>query len=228
MKSNERCDELGMDTVSCGNTVAAYLASEDEFGNSELVHELVEGIAYREGVGDKLAEGIDRIHEDLGVENWSVKGLEFAAHDGRVCHGQGLSYAVSNRGADHLYGGLMTLEYSGELDPEGLDGKPEALVEHENRNALRDSGIFCAFSGSYLEDEHREELLDADIDELLEVGARTVELERHFHNRRGRDRDDDRVPYEEQLDDFEAALAEYYELRGWNDDGTIPEEEVPA
>jgi len=226
MKSNELCDELGMDTISTGNTVAAYLASEDEFGNSELVHDLVEQIAYREGTGEELAEGIDRIHEDLGVENWTVKGMDFAAHDGRVCHGQGLSYAVSNRGADHLYAEVMALEYSGVLDPEGLDGKPEVLVDQENRNAIRDSAVFCAFSAEYVTDEQMEELLDADLEELLEVGSRVIELERHFNNVRGVDREDDTVPYPEVLDDLEAALDEYYELRGWNNDGTVPESSI--
>src|SRR6056297_3458396 len=49
--------------------------------------------------------------DELGVENWSVKGIEFAAHDGRVLHGQALSYAVSNRGADHMYASMLGLEY---------------------------------------------------------------------------------------------------------------------
>ena len=87
MKSNDLCDKLGMDTISCGNTIAAYLASEDEFGNVELIHELIEKIAHREGGGDDLVEGIDRIHEDRGVDNWTLKGMDFAAHDGRVVHG---------------------------------------------------------------------------------------------------------------------------------------------
>ena len=111
MQSNALCDDYGLDAISAGNTVAAYLASEDEFGNRELVWDLVEKIAYREGVGDTLAEGIDRVHDDLGVENWTVKGMDFAAHEGRVLHGQGLSYAVANRGADHMYATFYSVEY---------------------------------------------------------------------------------------------------------------------
>ena len=224
MKSNELCDTLGMDTISCGNAVAAYLAAEDEFGNADLVHELVEKIAHREGVGDTLAEGVARFHDELGVKNYSVKGLSFAAHDGRALHGQGLSYAVSNRGADHMYGTMLGLEYDGTLDPEGTLGKAERLVEEENRNALRDSGIFCAFSSSYIDDEAKATLLDADFGELLEIGGRIVELERHFNNQRGIDGEDDRLPYD--LPDLEASIQEYYEARGWNDDGTVPEENL--
>ena len=224
MISNELCDTLGMDTISAGNSVAAYLMAEGEFGNADLVHDLVEQIAYREGVGDLLAEGVARIHDELGVGNWSVKGVDFAAHDGRAVHGQGLSYAVANRGGDHMYSTMLSVEYDGEMPAKGLEDKPARLIEEENRQALRDIGIFCAFSGSYISDEQRSRLLDADFEDLLAVGSRVVELERHFNNRRGMDRTDDRLPYD--LPGFEAALDEYYELRGWNDDGTVPEETV--
>jgi aldehyde:ferredoxin oxidoreductase len=78
MISNELCDELGMDTISAGVTLAAYLKSEDEFGNAELVHETMPKIAYREGVGDLLAEGVDRAHEELGVDNYTANSRPFA------------------------------------------------------------------------------------------------------------------------------------------------------
>jgi aldehyde:ferredoxin oxidoreductase len=221
MKANELCDTLGMDTISAGVTVAAYLASEDEFGNAELAQELTEKIAYREGIGDTLAEGVDRCHDELGVENWSVKGLEFAAHDGRVLHGQGLSYAVANRGADHMYALMLRLEYNGDIETQGTLGKAETLVEMENHAAFRDTGVVCAFGDGYVTDERLEALFDADYEELLSVGAKTVVRERHFNNRRGFDADDDRLPYE--LPDLDAAIQEYYDARGWNGDGTIPD-----
>ncbi|ARS91889.1 aldehyde ferredoxin oxidoreductase family protein [Natrarchaeobaculum aegyptiacum] len=227
MKSNELCDRLGMDTISAGVTVAAYLASEDEFGNADLVHDLVEKIAYREGDGDLLAEGVARVHEDLGVDNWAIKGLELAAHDGRAVNGQGLSYAVANRGGDHMYSTTMIDEYHGRIDPEGTAGKANDVVENENRNALRDCGIVCQFGiGRAVEAEHFELVLDADYDDLQAVGARVVELERHFNNQRGMDAADDWVPYD--LPDLESSIQEYYDARGWNDDGTVPSDRVDA
>ncbi len=227
MKSNDLCDELGLDTVSCGDVVAAYLESEDEFGNEELVHETVERIAHREGIGDLLAEGIDRFHEDLGVDNWTVKGLEFPAHDGRVLHGQGLSYAVANRGADHLYSAeILGMEYGGDLEPEGLEGKPTILVEDENRAGFRDSGIICSFSAGHIDDAQIESLFDAEMADLLAVGDRVVTLERHFNNQRGIARDADRLPYD--LPGFEDALDEYYAARGWRNDGVVPDDQVPS
>ncbi|AEH38824.1 aldehyde ferredoxin oxidoreductase family protein [Halopiger xanaduensis] len=221
MRANELCDSLGMDTISAGVTVAAYLASVDEFGNAELAQELTEKIAYREGIGETLADGLARCHDELGVADYTVKGMELPAHDGRVLHGQGLSYAVSNRGADHLYASMLTLEYGGELDPRGTVGKADRLAREENTAALFDTGIICVFGGDYVTEEYLETLFDADYEDLLEVGARTVLLERHFNNQRGFDREDDTLPYE--IPDLEAAITAYYEARGLNEDGTVPE-----
>ncbi|MFC6875011.1 aldehyde ferredoxin oxidoreductase C-terminal domain-containing protein [Halobellus marinus] len=221
MKSNQKCDLYGMDTVSAGVTVAAYLKSQDDFGNSDLIHKTLDKIAFRDGIGDQLAEGVARCHETLGVQNWTVKGLEFAGHDGRVLHGQGLSYAVANRGADHMYSVTLGQEYDGVLPPKDLsDEKVKLVVDQENRMALRDSGIFCNFAEDYITDDQKEQLLDADIETLLDVGASIVELERHFNNRRGKDRSDDILPYD--LPGFESALDSYYEVRGWDNDGTVP------
>ncbi|GAB3028020.1 aldehyde ferredoxin oxidoreductase C-terminal domain-containing protein [Natronobiforma cellulositropha] len=224
MKGNELCDQFGLDTISAGVTVAAYLAAEDEFGNADLAHDLTEKIAYREGVGDDLAEGVHRVHDQLGVDDYTVKGMEFAAHDGRVIQGQGLSYAVANRGGDHMYATMLRLEYGGDLDPEGTLGKADTLVEMENANAFRDTGIVCAFAGDYVTEDRLETLFDADYEDLLEIGARTVLLERHFNNRRGFDHEDDALPYE--LPDLDAAIAEYYEARGLTDEGLVPETTV--
>jgi aldehyde:ferredoxin oxidoreductase len=222
MQSNELCDLLGMDTISAGNVVAAYLAAEDEFGNADLVHDLLPKIAHREGIGDLLAEGVDRAHAELGVDNWSVKGMEFAAHDGRVLNGQGLSYAVANRGADHMYGNMLSPEYDGVVDPEGLsEEKVELLIHRENKMAIRDSGVLCAFGiDDYVTEADLAALLRTDWDRLDAIGDRVIALERHFNNERGRDRRHDRLPYE--IDGFDAALDRYYAGRGWNDDGTVP------
>jgi aldehyde:ferredoxin oxidoreductase len=227
MKSNDRCDHLGLDTISCGDVISAYLAANDEFGNTDLIHELIEKIAYRRDEGDMLAEGIDRCHEELGVENWTMKGMEFAAHDGRTLNGQGLSYATANRGADHMYAEMYNLEYplvspDEALAKDGLDGKAGPLVRNENENALKDSGVLCKFAFSQMSEEKYEAIFDADYDDLLAVGAKVITLERHFNNQRGMDRtDDDNLPYE--LDGLNEALDEYYDQRGWDADGTVPD-----
>ncbi len=225
MRSNELCDRYGLDTISCGNTIAAYLSTEDRFGDVELITELIEQIAHREGVGDLLAEGIARIHEQIGVEDWTVKGLDFAAHDGRALHGQGLAYATANRGADHMYSTFYAWEYplvdSGQsYDREGTAGKAPAVVEQENTRALEDCGVVCRFSRGTMTPDRYETLFDAPYDDLLDVGASIVHLERHFNNQRGFDRSNDTLPYE--LPDLRASLMEYYDLRGWTAEGIAP------
>ncbi|QLG63640.1 aldehyde ferredoxin oxidoreductase family protein [Halorarum salinum] len=226
MRSNEQCDRYGLDTISAGDTVAAYLASEDAFGDTELIHELVDKIAHREGIGDTLAEGVDRVHGELGVDNWTVKGMDFPAHDGRTLNGQGLSFAVANRGADHMYATFYAYEYplvskEEAFDPEGLPPeKVERLVEVENTRALEDCGIVCRFSRGMMTPERFEALFEADYDDLLAVGDRVVTLERRFNNERGFSRADDTLPY--SLDGFHDALDAYYDQRGWNPDGTVP------
>ncbi|MFC6752368.1 aldehyde ferredoxin oxidoreductase family protein [Halorubrum tibetense] len=225
MQANELCDTLGMDTISCGDVVSMFLESEDEFGNAELVHSLVEQIAYREGVGDKLAEGVHRAHEEFGAADWTVKGMPFSGHDGRTLNGQGLGFATANRGADHMYGEFYPYEYplvgkDEALDPSGLEGKPPKLVAKENRNAVLDSAVVCKFSRGTVTDGRLAALLDADYEDLLALGGRIVELERAFNNARGFDRTDDTLPYD--IEGFEEALSAYYEIRGWNDDGTVP------
>ncbi|MFB6108318.1 MAG: aldehyde ferredoxin oxidoreductase family protein [Haloplanus sp.] len=226
MQSNDLCDRLGMDTISCGNAVAAYLEANDRFGDSALIHETVRDIAYREGDGDLLAEGIHRFADELGVEDWTVKGMTFSAHDGRTLHGQGLGFATANRGADHMYATFYAYEYplvdaEEAFDPAGLSpAKARKLVELENRRALEDCGVVCRFSRDAMTDERFEALFDADVDALLDVGARVVELERDFNNRRGFDRADDHLPYD--LPEFEAALDAYYDERGWTDEGVVP------
>ncbi|TKX76238.1 aldehyde ferredoxin oxidoreductase, partial [Halorubrum sp. SD626R] len=148
-----------------------FLESEDEFGNAELVRSIVEQIAYREGVGDKLAEGVHRAHEEFGAADWTVKGLSFSGHDGRHLNGQGLAFATANRGADHMYGEFYPYEYplvdpDEALDPTGLEGKPPKLVEKENRNAVLDSAIVCKFSRGIVTDDQLAALLDADYADL--------------------------------------------------------------
>jgi len=229
MKSNESCDRLGMDTISCGNAIAAYLKANDEFGNSELIHDMIEQIAYREEDGDLLAEGIHRFADELGVDDWTVKGLSFSAHDGRTLHGQGLSFATANRGADHMYSTFYAWEYpfvdkSEAFDPKGLSEKPPHIVEQERRRAIEDSGIICRFSRGMQSKDRLEALFNTTFDSLLDLGEKIITLERHFNNKRGVDREDDSLPYE--LPDFEEALIQYYDCHDWESDGTVPKESI--
>jgi len=118
-RANQLCNMYGLDTISCGGTIAfameAYekgiLTREDtggrelRFGDGAAVLHLIELIARREGLGDLLAEGSLRAARELGrgAEDCSVtvKGQELPAHMPQYKPSVGLIYAVNPFGADH-------------------------------------------------------------------------------------------------------------------------------
>lgn len=118
-KANQLCNQYGMDTISCGATIAWAMNCFEEglisaadtgglelrYGNAEAMVRLVEMVGRREGFGDLLAEGSARAAEkirrgtaDLVV---AVKKQEAPAHMPQVKRSLGLIYAVNPFGADH-------------------------------------------------------------------------------------------------------------------------------
>jgi aldehyde:ferredoxin oxidoreductase len=117
-RANQLCNMYGMDTISCGATVAwamdcfehEELTPEDtggielRFGNAEALVQVVELIGKREGLGRVLGEGSARAAEVLGVGQElvvAVKRQELPAHMPQVKRGLGLLYLVNPGGADH-------------------------------------------------------------------------------------------------------------------------------
>jgi aldehyde:ferredoxin oxidoreductase len=119
-KGNEICNRYCMDTITAGMTIAfacecfqeKVITTEDtgglklRFGDADMMIQLLELIARREGFGDVLAQGSARLAKRWGVEdrpsNLAVKGQEISMHDPRVKVGVGLGFAVSTYGADHM------------------------------------------------------------------------------------------------------------------------------
>jgi aldehyde:ferredoxin oxidoreductase len=117
--ANQLCNMYGMDTISCGATVAfamdcferGLITTEDTsglelgFGNAEAMVQVVEQIARREGIGDLLAEGAGRAGRRIGhgAESLAVvvKDHDLPAHMPEVKRSLGLIYAVNPFGADH-------------------------------------------------------------------------------------------------------------------------------
>ena len=116
---NYQLDELGMDTISTANTIAwAMEASENglwdnglKFGSTDELSAIFEDIAHRRGIGDELAQGSKRLSEKYGGKDFAMqsKGLELAAYEPRKAVGQGLGYAVANRGGCHLNAGYLVI-----------------------------------------------------------------------------------------------------------------------
>ena len=119
LKWNNELDELGMDTISASSTLAYAMEANEkglwdnglEFGKIDNISQTFEDIAYRRGIGDELALGSKRLAEKYGGKEFAInaKGLELAAYEPRRAVGQGLGYAVSNRGGCHLNGGYLVI-----------------------------------------------------------------------------------------------------------------------
>ena len=130
IKWNHELDEWGLDTISCANTIAYAMEANEkgiwknglEFGKTEGLCQVFEDIALRRGLGDELAQGSRRLSEKYGGKEFAmqVKGLELAAYEPRRAVGQGLGYAVSNRGGCHLNGGYLVI-----LEGLGLFANPQ-------------------------------------------------------------------------------------------------------
>jgi len=155
---NYLLDELGMDTISAANTLSWAMEANEKglwdnglsFGSTDELSKLFEDIAYRRGIGDELAEGSKRLSEKYGGKEFAIhsKGLELAAYEPRGAVGQGLCYAVSNRGGCHINGGyLVIVEGLGlSANPHTPRAKADFAVFFQNlMEAISASGI-CIFT----------------------------------------------------------------------------------
>jgi len=212
-----RCDELGLDTVSAGGTIAfamecaerGYLSDPGvpRFGDADGLLALLDEIAHRRGVGDLLAEGsriaAGRIGRDSLDFAPQVKGLELPGYEPRALQTLALGFAVGTRGADHNKSGAYELDFSERVNRLRGDARAAALsLETEDRAALTDSLILCKFLRGVFDDFYPEcaELMSAvtggDVtgDELHAVARRVVAARKAFNVREGWQPADDTLP----------------------------------
>ncbi|MCG2784109.1 MAG: aldehyde ferredoxin oxidoreductase family protein [Anaerolineae bacterium] len=163
LKANYACNELGMDTISAGLTIAAAMEMYEKgiitdeqtgqplrFGDADAVIAMVYKMAHREGFGDILADGSFRLAERYDHPEMSVtaRKQEFPGYDPRGSQGMGLLYATSNKGASHMEGDVAYEEVFGtpvKADPLSTDGKAELVARFQDAFALIDSGGLCVF-----------------------------------------------------------------------------------
>ena len=209
LKASARADELGIDTISAGGTIAwameAGVADWLRFGDSAALHRALDLIGRREGLGDVLAEGSRRAAVRLGSPGLAmhVKGLELPGYEPRTLHAMALGLAVNARGADHNRSGAYEADLGGELDRlAGGDAHVAAAIETEDRAAAMDSLILCKFLRGVFSDPWDEwaTLLrpvtgwEIDGDEL-HATARGIVAAKHAYNRReGWTRAEDTLP----------------------------------
>ena len=153
---NHEMDELGLDTISCGNTISFAMELNEKgmwdsglnFGKIDNITATLEDIAYRRGIGDELAEGSKRLSEKYGGKEFAMnaKGMELAAYEPRGAVGQGLGYAVSNRGGCHLNGGYLVV-----MEGLGLSINPYSTGAKAGLTALfQDLMEACSAGGNCL------------------------------------------------------------------------------
>ena len=216
------CDQLGIDTISTGNTIAFAMECVERglirqkdldgldlrFGNHQAMVAMIRRIGDREGLGDLLAEGVRQAAERIGQGSekfaMHVKGLELAAYDPRGAKGMGIAYATSPRGGCHERG-LISRETFGApppIDPLSIIGKGMAAKEAQDETAVLDSLGVCVFPphNDGMDMNETASLFSCVVgesfsaDDLMTAGERIWNLERLFNLREGFTRKDDTLP----------------------------------
>ena len=216
LAASARCDDLGLDTISAGGTIAWAMECAERglidapwlrFGDADALLRMLEQIGQRDGLGDLLAEGSRRAARQVGAGSAAfaphVKGMEMPGYEPRTLHAMALGLAVNARGADHNRSGAYEADLSGELDRlDGGDAHAAAAVETEDRAAIMDSLILCKFLRGVFTEPFEEwaSLLssvtgwDVDGAELRRTARRIVLAKRVYNLREGWRPADDWLP----------------------------------
>ena len=203
LRASSVCDELGIDTISAGGTIAFAMECVERgwldepwlrFGDGDAMVRAIELIGRREGIGALLAEGSRRAAEAIGHDSIAfapqVKGLEIPGYEPRALQTMALGFAVGARGADHNRSGAYEVDFSNKVDRRHvtLDAVRHA-IDTEDRAALMDSLILCKFLRGVFADFYEESATmlrlvtgwDVSGDELRETAARIVASKRQFN-----------------------------------------------
>jgi aldehyde:ferredoxin oxidoreductase len=216
LRASQRCDELGIDTISTGGTIAFAMECVERglldepwltFGSGDAVLKAIELIGRREGIGQLLAEGSRRAADAIGQGSIAfapqVKGLEIPGYEPRGLQTMALGFAVGARGADHNRSGAYDVDFSEVVDRRNatLDSVRHA-IDSEDKAALMDSLILCKFLRRVLEDFHTEAAgmlravtgWDVTADELRETAQRIVAAKRQVNLLAGWTAEEDTLP----------------------------------
>lgn len=256
-KTLKLVNELGLDAISTGNVVAfamelgelGLLKGVPSFGDDEGQRELIRKIAYREGIGDMLAEGVARVAEKVGGKAkdiaMHVKGMELPGYEPRASWGMALAYATSDRGGCHQRAWTTRAEIEGVLERFSTEGVAKFVKDVQDERAAAFSLIVCDFIPLHNPWDAVSVATGMEFNEAdyIRAGERIWNLVRIFNIREaGVSRKDDTLPprvFTEPLplppngkfsvslrkEVFEMMLDEYYALRKWGNDG-VPTKDV--
>ncbi len=216
LAASARCDELGIDTISAGGTIAWAMECVERglldvpwlrFGDGAAVLRALDEIGSGVGIGPLLARGSRAAAGVVGQGSLElaaqVKGLELPGYEPRTMQAMALGMAVNARGADHNRSGAYEADLSGDLDR--LAGGVEHVrgaIESEDRAAVMDSMILCSFLRKVFDDPFAQwaQLLslvtgwDLDAGELRATAQRIVLAKRAYNLREGWQPEDDWLP----------------------------------
>jgi aldehyde:ferredoxin oxidoreductase len=162
-KANYVCNELGLDTISMGSTIACAmelyekgLLTESEtgmplhWGDGNALVALTRLTGMREGFGNILAEGSLRLATRCGRPELAMvaRGLDFAGYDPRGEQGMGLAYATSPIGGSHMRGDPAYFELLGvpiSVDPHTWEDKPPLVAKWQDLFCVIDAAGLCVF-----------------------------------------------------------------------------------
>jgi len=216
LEACRRCDELGLDTISAGGTIAfamecaerGYLAEPWlRFGDGAALLRALDLIARGDGVGRLLADGSRRMAHAIGHDTIAfapqVKGLEIPGYDPRGLQTMALGFAVGSRGADHNRSGAYEVDFSEAVDRRNVGPEAVALaIETEDKAAVMDSLILCKFLRGVFADFFAEAAgmlrlvtgWDVTADELRETARRIVAAKKRFNILAGWTPEEDTLP----------------------------------
>ena len=216
LRASQRCDELGIDTISTGGTIAFAMECVERglldepwlvFGSGEALLRAIELIGRREGIGRLLGEGSRRAAAAIGHDTLTfapqVKGLEIPGYEPRALQTMALGFAVGPRGADHNRSGAYEVDFSDKVDRRHatLDSVRHA-IDTEDRSALMDSLILCKFLRGVFTDFYAEaaDMLqkvagwNVTANELRDTARRIVAAKRQFNLLAGWTPQEDTLP----------------------------------
>jgi aldehyde:ferredoxin oxidoreductase len=212
----KRCDELGLDTISAGGTIAFAMECAERgyidepwlrFGDGAALLQAIDLIVSDDDFGQLLAQGSRRMAHEVGHNSIDfapqVKGLEIPGYDPRGLQTMALGFAVGTRGADHNRSGAYEVDFSEAVDRRnpGVESIPLA-IETENKAALMDSLILCKFLRGVFSDFYAEaaQMLhfvtgwNTTADEMRATAARIITTKKQFNIRTGWTPAEDTLP----------------------------------
>jgi aldehyde:ferredoxin oxidoreductase len=245
-KAHEICNDLGIDTISTGVSIAfamecfekGILNKKDTdgmdltFGNEQALLDMIYKIANREGLGELLSKGTREASRILGKGSqefaMNVKGQEMAMHDPRGKVAVGLGYSLSPTGADHMQAAHDTM----------FTSEGPILDSAKPLGILKPLGATEYGRGSFPIEKLMELLKSAtgwDVtpEEAMEIGERGINMARLINYELGVDLSKENLP--ERLyqplengskkgvsmdrEKFKEMKDHYFKIMGWDESG---------